>query len=145
MTFAHRLKVACQICGISMAKAAQIARVSPFTVYQASIGRHITKVDTVQRLARALGVRTGWLLEGEGEIFPVGKQKSAGAVIAPASVPLFSDYAKVSRAKSIARTTLKKKPKSRPSVSAAAIRDLEAIAQKSAQKQRGKSGKRRKS
>lgn len=131
MTFAHRLKVACQIRRMTLRQAAQLAGVSQDTVYQASIGRHITKVDTIQRLARVLGVRTGWLLEGEGEIFRPEMQRNAGAGLAPASLvresPLFSELAKVLRAESDARVI---KRKTRPSVSAAAIRDLDTVARK---------------
>ena len=69
LSVGHRVRLACDIQGMTLEEAARRAKISVGGLYHISSGRAIGKVSTLVKLSVALGVRIGWLLEGEGDIW----------------------------------------------------------------------------
>lgn len=90
LTAGHRIKVVCELKGWTLEELARRAGESKFTVMHVAAGRQPGHVELWRTLAKTLGVRLGWLLEGEGEVWrektPTKTEKAAEAE-APAAVP----------------------------------------------------------
>ncbi|MBL9005913.1 MAG: helix-turn-helix transcriptional regulator [Myxococcales bacterium] len=67
LAIGERLFEARQAAGLGMLALARRAGLANATVNDIEKGRHIPAADTIERLARALRVRAGWLAFGEGE------------------------------------------------------------------------------
>lgn len=70
LALGERLFEARQAAGLGMLALARRAGLANATVNDIEKGRHIPAADTIERLARALRVRPGWLAFGEGEREP---------------------------------------------------------------------------
>lgn len=70
LAIGERLFEARQAAGLGMLALARRAGLANATVNDIEKGRHIPAADTIERLARALRVRAGWLAFGEGEREP---------------------------------------------------------------------------
>ena len=68
LAIGERLFEARQAAGLGMLALARRAGLANATVNDIEKGRHIPAADTIERLARALRVRAGWLAFGEGTV-----------------------------------------------------------------------------
>ena len=91
LTRGQRVKIAGEMKGMTVGDIARRANRSRFTLSHVVNGKLPGHVDLWVDLAHALGVRLGWLLEGEGEVWqaktPLETTKAAEAIAAPAARP----------------------------------------------------------
>lgn len=95
LTRGQRLKAVSAMSRVPTTDLAKKARVSKFTLYQVITDKQVGSVELWMAVSKALGVRLGWLLEGEGDIWRprlLETPKAAEAPIAPAApdLPLLS-------------------------------------------------------
>lgn len=84
MTRGQRVRVAVEARGLTMEQMAQRAGISRFTLSHVINGRLPGHVDLWTAVSVVLGVRIGWLLEGEGDIWrPSETQKTVEASSPP--------------------------------------------------------------
>ena len=84
MTIGHRIRIAAQIRQMTIQEIAKKAKVPRSTIYHIVDGSHTPLLDNILAIGTALGVRLGWLFEGEEPIFRQPEtQKAAGASSPP--------------------------------------------------------------
>ena len=90
-TLGQRIKIACQMRQIDLKDAAIVVGVDLATFYGIAADRYTSLGPTLSKLSaisKGLGVRIGWLIEGEGEVWRPETTKPAEASSPLPVVPL---------------------------------------------------------